>query len=59
MSKVIQGLSKKERKKLIKEIYSKINIEFGEVEGKINEASPLYNYWESDGNKISERWWFA
>ena len=51
MSKVIQGLSKKERKKLIKEIYSKINIEFGEVEGKINEASPLYNYWESDGDR--------
>ena len=51
MSKVIQGLSKKERKKLIKEIYNKINIEVGEVEGKIKEASPLYNYWESDGDR--------
>tara|TARA_B100000131_G_scaffold125488_1_gene122720 strand:+ start:146 stop:1639 length:1494 start_codon:yes stop_codon:yes gene_type:complete len=51
MSKVIQGLSKKERKKLVKEIYNKINIEVGEVEEKIKEASPLYNYWESDGNK--------
>jgi len=51
MSKVIQGLSKKERKKLIKEIYSKINIEFGDIEEKIKEASPLYEYWESDGSK--------
>jgi len=51
MSKVIQVLSKKERKKLIKEIYSKISIEFGDIEERIKESSPLYEYWESDGSK--------